>query len=100
MTGKSKWPAAVEWLATLFDERLVGAACVGRPELFDDHRSGESDRQATARHEVAARICRRCPVREQCDAAAAELGSSASGIWAGEARNAGQPVGRPRKATA
>lgn len=98
--SKSKWPAAVAWLAALFDERLVGAACVGRPELFDDHRAGESERQAAARHEVAAQICRRCPVLAQCDAAAVELGSSASGVWAGVVRNAGQPVGRPRKASA
>lgn len=96
--SKSKWPAAVEWLATLFDERLVGAACVGRPELFDDHRSGESDRQATARHEVAARICRRCPVLVQCDAAAAELDGAASGVWAGVVRNPALPVGRPKRA--
>lgn len=98
MTGKAKWPAAVEWLPGLFDERLVGAACVGHAELFDDHRSGESEQQATARHEIAARICRRCPVLAQCGTAAAELGSSASGIWAGEVRNTGQPARRRRRA--
>ncbi|MFE3441656.1 WhiB family transcriptional regulator [Nocardia sp. NPDC059180] len=95
MTGKGKWPAAPELLANLFDERLVGAACVGRANLFDDHRHGEDEQQTADRHAEAARICGRCPVRDQCDTAAAELDRAASGVWAGRVRNAGRPIGRP-----
>lgn len=94
---KRLWPASPEWLTSLFDPRLVGAACVGQPELFDDFRDGETFDQADARHRDALMICGRCPVRPRCATAADELGGKARGVWGGTVRNMAGRAGRPRK---
>lgn len=86
-----------ELAAELADERLVGAACAGRPELFDDFRDGETFDHADARHRDALMICARCPVRPRCATAADELGRKARGVWGGTVRNTTGRAGRPRK---
>ena len=49
---------------------LEGAACVGWAPLFDADVHGESHAARAARHGRARRICRRCPVRNDCRDAA------------------------------
>lgn len=86
-------------LASWVDGRLVGAACVGRHELFDDDLDGaREDTSARAtRHTAAAAICTTCPVLGACRVVADEAGDQARGVWAGTVRNPSRPVGRPRK---
>lgn len=63
---------------------LEGAACVGWAPLFDADVHGESHAARAARHGRARRICRRCPVRNDCrDAADAMPYKLLSGVWAG-----------------
>ncbi|WP_288076307.1 WhiB family transcriptional regulator [Rhodococcus sp. (in: high G+C Gram-positive bacteria)] len=71
-------------LAAMVDGRLVGAACVGRHELFDDELDNAREDAAAraARHAAAAQICRDCPVMTACRVVAAELGDKAHGVWA------------------
>lgn len=47
---------------------LSGAACIGRHALFDEqaHEDGETAEAAARRHQDAAALCRRCPVRAAC----------------------------------
>ncbi|MFI7165329.1 WhiB family transcriptional regulator [Rhodococcus erythropolis] len=73
-------------LSVLIDPRLYGAACVGRHHLFDAEVDGEKAVDRPARHEAAARICRRCPVFDACDEVATENLRSVAGVWAGRAR--------------
>lgn len=95
------FPAIAALAADLADERLAGAACAGLAPMFDtDSVRDETDAERDARHAAAADICARCPVRDQCRTAAAELGSSAIGVWAAELRNQSRGRGRPPKATA
>jgi hypothetical protein len=57
---------------------VVGAACRGMPEVFTAY---------PREHGVASmveRMCRRCPVREACEAFAAE--NEVVGVWAGSWR--------------
>ncbi|WP_213572469.1 WhiB family transcriptional regulator [Rhodococcus sp. USK13] len=87
-------------LAALFNPRLVGAACVGHHELFDDRHEREQETERAARHAAAVRICARCPVRTACRDVASEHTQHIEGVWAGQLQNstpqAGK-VGRPRK---
>ncbi|MFE7719586.1 WhiB family transcriptional regulator [Nocardia rhizosphaerihabitans] len=90
MSGQ--WPKIRDAVVGLVDERLEGAACVGRAPLFDTDPAVDEDDDATAyRLNAAARICRSCPVLSACDAVADEQGRGVLGVWAGRAR------GTPRR---
>ncbi|MFC9761373.1 WhiB family transcriptional regulator [Rhodococcus jostii] len=69
-------------LEALVNPDLEGAACVGKAPAFDDEVPGESDADRLVRLENAAYICRGCPVRTPCAAAALEHQSV--GLWAGQ----------------
>lgn len=45
---------------------LSGAACAGRPELFDEAGPDEDVQTVRYRHQAAARICARCPALDRC----------------------------------
>ncbi|WP_168698775.1 WhiB family transcriptional regulator [Gordonia paraffinivorans] len=45
---------------------LSGAACAGRPELFDEAAVGEDVQTARYRHRAAVRICSTCPALDRC----------------------------------
>ncbi|WP_036534845.1 WhiB family transcriptional regulator [Nocardia cyriacigeorgica] len=94
------WPKVRELAADLADERLVGAACVGRAPLFDAEVPGEDDDDRRYRLDAAARICESCPVLAECSGVARELGRLAVGVWAGRGRQLPAPVGRPREGAA
>ena len=57
--------------------RLDGAACAGRPRLFDERDTSaeppEPEHAARERHREALAICQRCPALEQCRAWVASL---------------------------
>ncbi|WP_280510592.1 WhiB family transcriptional regulator [Nocardia farcinica] len=97
---KRQWPASPEWLSSLFDARLVGAACAGQAPLFDAEVPGEDDDDRRYRLDAAARVCQSCPVLAECNGVARELGRVAVGVWAGRARHLPAPVGRPREGAA
>ncbi|NMD58968.1 UNVERIFIED_ORG: transcription factor WhiB [Nocardia globerula] len=80
---KKKLPPASE-LQALFDPRLVGAACVGHHDLFDEHLEDECVADRLTRHSQAVAICRRCPVIAACREVALEHLDHISGIWAGQ----------------
>lgn len=76
-------------LAAMVDARLVGAACVGRHELFDAELDDvrESATQRDTRHAAAVALCDTCPVRDNCRTVADEAGRQVHGVWAGTLRN-------------
>lgn len=87
-------------LVGIYDERLRGAACVGRHELFDAELDHEPASARSGRHGAAQAICARCPVIASCRQVASEHHESIAGVWAGELRNAAGKPGRPRKESA
>ncbi|GGL09706.1 WhiB family transcriptional regulator [Nocardia jinanensis] len=96
---RREWAIRDHPFAELIDQRLTGAACAGRAPLFDtDPVPGETDAAREARYAPALKICRRCPVQDQCATAAAELGGQALGVWAGIV-HAPPSRGRPKKAS-
>lgn len=86
-------------LEGIYDERLRGAACVGRHELFDAELDREPAQARSRRHRAAQAICARCPVIGACRQVANEHHESIAGVWAGEVRNAAGKPGRPQKET-
>ncbi|WP_051161334.1 WhiB family transcriptional regulator [Nocardia brevicatena] len=94
------FPAVVELAATLADDRLIGANCVGLAQMFDPRAQGEADDDYAYRLAAAEKVCNRCPVRSACDVVAGELAGAAIGVWAGQVRGAHKPRGRPRKTDA
>lgn len=84
-------------LEGIYDERLRGAACVGRHELFDAELYREPANARAERHKTAQAICARCPVIAACRQVATEHHESIAGIWAGELRNAAGKPGRPQR---
>ncbi|NKS20857.1 hypothetical protein GS467_06485 [Rhodococcus hoagii] len=94
-TGPARRARAV--LEGIYNERLRGAACVGRHELFDAELDREPAQARSRRHRAAQAICARCPVITACDQVAKEHADSIAGVWAGEVRNAAGKPGRPRK---
>lgn len=91
------FPAVVALAATLADDRLIGAACIGLAQMFDPRRKGEDDEGYAYRLTAAEKVCTRCRVRSACDVVAGELGRTAIGVWAGQVRNGERPRGRPRR---
>lgn len=80
--------------------RLDGAACVGRPELFDPPTEYETNQSVARRHEAAARLCRfACPAFAECTAWAEDLTprQRPTGVVAGRRPNLPATPGRPRK---
>ncbi|WJJ11505.1 WhiB family transcriptional regulator [Prescottella equi] len=73
-------------LEGIYDERLRGAACVGRHELFDAELDYELAEARSKRHRAAQAICARCPVIASCHQIAHVHADSISGVWAGEVR--------------
>ncbi|WP_168705329.1 WhiB family transcriptional regulator [Gordonia paraffinivorans] len=47
---------------------LSGAACAGRPELFDEAGPDEDVDNVRFRHRAAVRICSTCPALDRCRA--------------------------------
>ncbi|MBF6082893.1 WhiB family transcriptional regulator [Nocardia cyriacigeorgica] len=87
-------PGWASHAARIADARLVGAACAGHAPLFDLDLPGETDTERAHRHQAAARICRRCPVRDACRANAHQQHQPA-GIWAGHVYDPNQPDPAP-----
>ncbi|WP_228798815.1 WhiB family transcriptional regulator [Nocardia cyriacigeorgica] len=83
-------PGWASHAARIADARLAGAACAGHAPLFDLDLPGETDTDRAHRHQTAARICRRCPVRDACRANAHQQHQPA-GIWAGHVYDPNQP---------
>lgn len=83
--------------------RLPGAACAGRPELFDPAGEYEPRQSVIRRHEAAARMCTfTCPALDECRAWFTTLPPSRrpSGVVAGHRPPISAAPGRPRKASA
>lgn len=68
MSAARKDSGPIALLAEIFEgaPRLPGAACVGRPELFDPAAPGEDAETAAARHTQARRLCAMCPQLRAC----------------------------------
>lgn len=91
------FPSIRRLAATLADDRLNGAECVGLSGLFDPRGHDEDDKAFAYRTETAGKVCARCPVQASCATVAAELAGDAVGVWAGQIRSTDRPRGRPRK---
>lgn len=80
--------------------RLPGAACVGRPELFDPPGEREERPSVARRHEAAARLCRFvCPALSECELWLEQLPRSQrpGGVLAGHRPHLPAAPGRPAK---
>ncbi|WP_168702110.1 WhiB family transcriptional regulator [Gordonia paraffinivorans] len=61
-------PGLLPLLAEILEgtANLSGAACAGRPELFDEPGADEDAQTVRYRHRAAVRICARCPALDRC----------------------------------
>ncbi|EOM74617.1 WhiB family transcriptional regulator [Rhodococcus rhodnii] len=97
----SRRPEATSWVdllgQILADQpALSGAACSGRPELFDLERDDETAEDRHYRHAAAKQLCAQCPVIDACATT-----TRTAGVVAGRlVGNPSRPPGRPRKDTA
>ncbi|STZ43190.1 Uncharacterised protein [Mycolicibacterium gilvum] len=76
---------------------LPGARCRGKPHLFDEAASDESEDVVAQRHSQALGLCRLCPALASCATWFDELPKSKRppGVVAGRLNP--QKAGRPRK---
>ena len=96
---------AIRALSKILDRsaRLPGAACAGRPELFDPAGEYEPRQSVIRRHEAAVRLCRfTCPALTECELWLDQLPRSQrpGGVVAGHRPHLPASPGRPRKASA
>ncbi|MFI9537470.1 WhiB family transcriptional regulator [Nocardia fusca] len=96
-TPNAGFPSIRRLAATLADDRLIGAECVGLAQMFDPRGKDEDDDDFAYRTTAAGKVCARCPVQASCATVATELAGEAVGVWAGQIRNTDRPRGRPRK---
>lgn len=93
---------AIRALSKILDRsaRLPGAACAGRPELFDPAGEYEPRQSVIRRHEAAVRLCRfTCPALAECELWLEQLPRSQrpAGVVAGRRPHLPAAPGRPRK---
>lgn len=93
---------AIRALSRILDRsaRLPGAACAGRPELFDPAGEYEPRQSVIRRHEAAVRLCRfTCPALTECTAWAEGLTprQRPGGVLAGHRPHLPAAPGRPSK---
>ncbi|WP_328856360.1 WhiB family transcriptional regulator [Williamsia herbipolensis] len=93
--------ANADWislLARIFDElpALPGAACAGRPDLFDPADTRETAESVASRYRAAAAVCASCPALTQCRAWADSLNRHRrpAGVVGGRIPDPGPPAGR------
>lgn len=69
VTGGRRDPGAVALMAAILEGTvdLAGAACAGRPELFDAGDFDEDDADVDYRHHHAVTLCASCPVSARCE---------------------------------
>lgn len=79
---------------------LPGAACVGRPELFDPAHRAELPADVAYRHRAAARLCHACPVLDACRDWATTQPADDGAVRAGVIPTPPATPGRPRKKSA
>lgn len=96
-TPNAGFPSIHALAATLSDDRLTGAECVGLAQLFDPRGQDEADKAFAYRTTAAGKVCARCSVQDSCATVATELGAEAIGVWAGQVRSTDKRRGRPRK---
>lgn len=80
--------------------QLPGAACAGRPELFDPAGEYEPRQSVIRRHEAAVRLCRfTCPALTECELWLEQLTrpQRPAGVVAGHRPHLPATPGRPRK---
>lgn len=80
--------------------QLPGAACAGRPELFDPAGEYEPRQSVIRRHEAAVRLCRfTCPALTECQLWLEQLThpQRPAGVVAGHRPHLPATPGRPRK---
>lgn len=71
-------------LTAIIDRGLEDARCKGHSALFDSDVFGETAEERRYRHNRAAVICGRCPVRRRCLAVAKQLPRGLrEGVWGG-----------------
>ncbi|OBA32785.1 hypothetical protein A5767_16310 [Rhodococcus sp. 852002-51564_SCH6189132-a] len=87
----SRLPQIPDPIASLIDDRLIGARCSGRHPLFDAEIDDENAEERSARLAWARTECTRCPVQGLCRTAASEQ-DHPLGMWGGKVH--GLP-GRP-----